>query len=96
MSDLSLNNVLTLKEVAAYLRLPEEKVEKQVRRGRIPGRKIENEWRFLRAAIDDWLRTYDTGAILLNQAGVFSDDGTSEELRSMIYKWRGRPEAEDS
>ncbi len=29
-------NVLTLKEVAEYLRLPEEKIEKQVLQGNIP------------------------------------------------------------
>ena len=50
-------NVLTLKELSMYLRLPEEKIEKEVVQGRIPGRRIENDWRFLKRAIDDWLRS---------------------------------------
>lgn len=87
-------NVLTLKELAHYLRLPEEKIEKEAVQGRIPGRRIEKDWRFLRTAIDDWLRSHDSRTILLHQAGALSDDGTLEELRSNIYLDRGRPEFE--
>ncbi|WP_207682256.1 helix-turn-helix domain-containing protein [Desulfonema magnum] len=94
MSHILIKNVFTLKEVAEYLRVPEEKIERQVLRGRIPGRRIEDEWRFLKTAIDDWLRSHDARMILLNQAGVFSDDETLDELRMAIYSKRGRPEAE--
>jgi len=87
-------NVLTLKELAHYLRLPEEKIEKEAVQGRIPGRRIEKDWRFLRTAIDDWLRSHDSRTILLHQAGALSDDDTLEELRSNIYLNRGRPEFE--
>ncbi len=72
MSLILQRNVLTLKEVAEYLRLPKEKIEKQVLQGNIPGRRIEDEWRFLKAAIDDWLRSHDTRTILLNQAGALA------------------------
>ena len=75
-------NVLTLKELSMYLRLPEEKIEKEVIQGRIPGRRIEKDWRFLKRAIDDWLRSHDSRTILLHQAGALSDDDTLEELRS--------------
>jgi excisionase family DNA binding protein len=91
MDNLS-SNVLTLKEVASYLKLSEDKVERQVLQGKIPGRRIEDEWRFLRTAIDEWLRSHDTRMILLNQSGALSHDDTLEELRSMIYKERGRLE----
>jgi len=70
-------DVLTLEEVADYLRLPEETVEQQAARGRIPGRQIENTWRFLKAAIDDWLRSYDARTLLLQQAGALANDTTS-------------------
>ena len=89
-------DVFTLKEVSDYLRVPEEKVEKQVLQGNIPGRRIEDEWRFLKAAIDDWLRSTDSRTILLNQAGALSDDETLDELLSKIYSERGRPETEES
>ena len=94
MSEVILHNILNLKEMAEYLRLSETKVERQVIQGRIPGRRIEGEWRFLKSAVDDWLSSHDTRTILLNQAGALSDDDTLEELRLMIYSERGRPEEE--
>jgi excisionase family DNA binding protein len=51
--------ILTLEELAEYLKLPPETIQQQADRGHLPGRKIEGDWRFLRAAIDDWLRTPD-------------------------------------
>ena len=89
-------NILTLDEVADYLRLPKEKVELQAVQGKIPGRRIEDTWRFLRSAIDDWLRSHDSRTILLHQAGILSQDDTLDVLRSGIYFDRGRPEAEET
>lgn len=48
-------DVLTLEEVADYLRLSPDVIEKQAVRGNIPGRRIEDTWRFLKTAVDDWL-----------------------------------------
>ena len=87
--------VLTLEEVANYLRLPKEIVERQALQGQIPGRRIEDAWRFLKAAIDDWLRSHDNRTILLQQAGSLAEDETLAELRAAIYTKRGRPEAEE-
>jgi excisionase family DNA binding protein len=53
----TLLDVLTLEEASAYLRLPVEAVLRQALQGNIPGRKIEDNWRFLKTAIDDWLRS---------------------------------------
>ena len=61
--------VLTLEEVARYLRLPKDTIVRQAAQGAIPGRQIEDTWRFLKAAIDDWLRSYDSRTLLLQQAG---------------------------
>jgi excisionase family DNA binding protein len=52
----SLQDVLTLEEVAKYLRLPKETIERQAAQGKIPGRRIEDIWRFLKKAIDHWLQ----------------------------------------
>jgi excisionase family DNA binding protein len=87
-------DVLTIEEVADYLRVPTAAVEREVRRGHIPGRRIEDTWRFLRAAIDDWLGAHDARSLLLEQAGVFAADQTLEPLRAAIYAERGRPEAD--
>jgi excisionase family DNA binding protein len=84
--------VLTIKEVAEYLRLPEEIVLEEATQGHLPGRKIADTWRFLKAAIDDWLRSQDSRAILLNQAGALAEDDGLDELLEKIYRERGRAE----
>jgi excisionase family DNA binding protein len=50
------SEVLTLAEAAAYLRLSEDDVLRLVREQRLPARQLGSEWRFLRPAINDWLR----------------------------------------
>lgn len=87
-------DVLTLEEVAAYLRLPVDIVEQQALKGQIPGRKIGDTWRFLHVAIDEWLRNQDSRTILLRQAGALADDDTIPALLAAIYARRGRPEEE--
>ena len=51
-----------------------ETVLNQALKGNIPGRRIEDNWRFLKAAIDDWLRAKNSRSVLLSQAGAFADD----------------------
>jgi len=92
---IELPEVLTLEEVANYLRLPKEMVERQAAHGQIPGRYIETTWRFLKGAIDEWLRSQDSRTVLLQQAGALADDETLATLRAAIYTKRGRPEAEE-
>ena len=84
--------VLTLEEVARYLRLPKDTIVRQAAQGAIPGRRIEYTWRFLKAAIDDWLRSYDSRTLLLQQAGALADDESLPTLRKKIYAARKRPE----
>lgn len=92
MSQAILPDVLTIEEVAEYLRLPQEAVIRQTLRGNIPGRKIEDNWRFLKVAIDEWLCSPSGRSILIQQAGVFADDDSLDDLRSSIYAARGRSE----
>jgi PTS system nitrogen regulatory IIA component len=47
--------VMTLSEVALYLRLAEKTVLRMVHKGQIPCAKVASQWRFLRSMIDDWL-----------------------------------------
>ncbi len=90
-----MRDVLTLEEVAEYLRLPKETIQREATRARIPGRQIDDTWRFLKAAIDDWLRGHDSRTILLQQAGALAADETLPHLRAAIYGERGRPEHEE-
>lgn len=89
-----INSTLTLEEAAMYLKLPSDTIAQQADKGMLPGRKINNTWRFLRAAIDNWLRNTNGRQILLQQAGAFADDDSLTELRAQIYAERGRPEVE--
>ena len=73
-------DVLTLDEVAKYLRLPRETVERQAIQGKIPGRRIEESWRFLKRSIDHWLESHDSRDVFLYQAGSLSDELGSGKL----------------
>ena len=49
------HEILTLEEVAHYLRLKPQTIYKWVQEGRIPGVKLGKEWRFRRSVLDRWL-----------------------------------------
>jgi len=93
----TLPDVLTLDELADYLRLPGDAVRNYLERSLIPGRQIGDEWRFSRRVIEEWLRGPTGKQALLSQAGAFEDD--AEDLRQLIdsiYRDRGRPEVEEN
>ena len=96
MDRVTIPDVLTLEEASEYLRLPIATVLRQAVRGNIPGRQIEDDWRFLKVAIDDWLRSKNSRSILLSQAGAFADDDSLAQLRETIYKARGRSELDEN
>jgi len=55
MIDNSKNSVMTLEELALYLKVPKSTLYKLVQEGRVPGQKIGKQWRFGKASIDRWL-----------------------------------------
>ncbi len=48
-------DVMTLSEVAGYLKLAEKTVLRMAHRGQIPCAKVGSQWRFFRGVIDEWL-----------------------------------------
>jgi excisionase family DNA binding protein len=89
------HEVLTLPEAARFLRVKRGILEKLVDKGRVPARKVGDEWRFSRAALQAWLSGKpDYRAGLMEQAGAFADDESLPELLKSIYDARGRPEVE--
>lgn len=48
-------DVLTIEELAAYLKIPKSTLYKIVREGKIPSQKVGRHWRFRKVAIDRWL-----------------------------------------
>ena len=47
--------IMTLDEVASYLRVHRSTVYRMAREGSIPSTKVANQWRFKKERIDHWL-----------------------------------------
>ena len=47
--------ILTLKEVAAYLKLAEKTAYRLAAEGKLPGFKVGGSWRFKRDDIEQWI-----------------------------------------
>jgi len=50
-----MEKILTLKEVAQYIKLNERTILKMAHNNEIPAKKIGNQWRFVLSKVDDWL-----------------------------------------
>ena len=50
-----MNSLMTLGEVADYLRLSKDTVYRMAQSGRIPASKVGTQWRFRHEDVDDWL-----------------------------------------
>ena len=69
--------VFTFSEAAAYLRVTESVLLQLVHDQALPGRKWGTEWRFLKSAIQDWLKTPPkpgSREAVLSTAGAWKDD----------------------
>ena len=51
-----MQKLMTIKEVADYLRLSRVTVYKMTRQGKIPALKIGKQWRYNRSEIDSWVK----------------------------------------
>ena len=83
--------VLTLSEAAAHLRVAEADLLRLVHEQALPGRQLGADWRFLKPAIQDWLRSPGMKESLLRLAGAWKDDPHVEDMLKQIYLERGRP-----
>ncbi|WP_219975850.1 helix-turn-helix domain-containing protein [Rubrobacter xylanophilus] len=54
------DDVLTIGELSAYLKIPKSTLYKLVREGKVPSQKIGRHWRFRKEAIDRWLEEAHT------------------------------------
>lgn len=53
----NLDAVLTLDELAHYLKISRSTLYKLARAGKIPARKVGRSWRFQKSLIDQWLKS---------------------------------------
>ncbi|MBA7627253.1 Regulator of RpoS [subsurface metagenome] len=57
-----MTKLMTVKELARYLRVTKKTIYRLLKGGKIPATKIGRQWRFDRASIDRWLGQNLTGA----------------------------------
>lgn len=53
-----MESLLTIREVARYLKLDPQTVSRKAQKGQLPGVKIGNRWRFRREEINHWLESF--------------------------------------
>jgi excisionase family DNA binding protein len=56
MKSRQLTTVLTIEDLADYLKISKSTLYKLAQEGALPGQKIGRHWRFHRDAVDEWLR----------------------------------------
>jgi len=49
------NTVMTITELAEYLKVSRSTLYKLAQEGKLPGQKVGRHWRFHKALIDQWL-----------------------------------------
>jgi len=55
------SEILTIDELAVYLKISKSTLYKLVREGKIPSQKVGRHWRFKKTAIDRWLEDTKPG-----------------------------------
>jgi len=95
---MSFFHVLTPADAAQFLRVPEAVVVAEAEAGRIPGRKVGTEWRFLEFALAEWLRSGQSPMTgekpksskerMLALAGAWRHDPTVDAMVEEIYRQR--------
>lgn len=51
------SEIMTVSELAKYLKISERTVMRLLKKGEIPASKVAGQWRFLKSVIDEWLIT---------------------------------------
>lgn len=58
------DEILTVDEVAALLKVGDKTVYTMAQRGEIPAFKVREQWRFRRADIDEWISHQTAGKLM--------------------------------
>ena len=96
-------NILTVAEAARYIRVSTKTMRQLARDGKVPGKKVGREWRFLRSALEAWIadsgdasargRARGTGTLAEpgGQYGLalggFSDTAFSDNHKRRMHRW---------
>ena len=76
------DSILTIEELAVYLKLSKSTLYKLCVEGKVPGQKVGRHWRFHRTVIDQWIgvkpgTTPTTPQRAVSQGGIKETTGTS-------------------
>ncbi len=55
MARQEVDTVMTIEDLAGYLKLSKSTLYKLAQEGKVPGQKVGRHWRFHREVIDNWL-----------------------------------------
>jgi len=72
--------LMTLEEVAQYLRVTKKTIYRLLKQGKIPATKVNQQWRFNSASIDEWLQRNSVGT----KATILVID--DEEVVRMLFQ----------
>lgn len=73
------DEILTLDEVAAYLKAGKRTVYRLAAAKKIPAFKVGGTWRFLRADIDRWIKQQSMGGLAPGRDGDGTADGRTND-----------------
>jgi len=76
-----MTELMTVEEVASYLRLTKRSIYRMLKRGKFPAIKVGNRWRFEKNSIDEWLHQKSVGT----RAEILVVDD-EKAVRSLIKK----------
>ena len=57
------SSVMTVEEVAGYLKMKVVTIYKHAQEGKVPGFKVGSKWRFKKETIDEWIRLQEGRSI---------------------------------
>ena len=93
-------DILTLAEAAAYVRVSQKTMGELARNGQVPAQKVGREWRFLRSSLERWLDGQFTADNLSDTTNVkppsigsksqvteFGDTAFSENRNRRLHRW---------
>lgn len=52
------DEIMTIGQLAEYLKISTSTLYKQLQNGKLPGQKIGKRWRFHKEGIDEWLKQH--------------------------------------
>ena len=69
--------ILTIRDVALYLKLPVSTVYRLAERRDLPGHKVGRQWRFHKSVLDDWFRRHAVARMTIL---VVDDDEVAQQV----------------